>query len=91
LRETIVRTSGIAKPEMIAALAGLRRGEPAEKVLDDRFVDAFAIAGSAEDCLDQAARYRRAGASELALTFAGERPAADMAYLADRLRTVSDG
>jgi alkanesulfonate monooxygenase SsuD/methylene tetrahydromethanopterin reductase-like flavin-dependent oxidoreductase (luciferase family) len=91
LRETIVRSSGIEKSEMIAALARLRRGEPADRVLDDRFVDAFAIAGSAEECLDQAARYRRAGAAELALTFAGDRPAADMAYLADRLRAVSNG
>jgi 5,10-methylenetetrahydromethanopterin reductase len=87
LRETIVRHSGIAKPEFAAALARLRRGEPAGSVLDDRFIEAFAIAGTAEDCLAQAARYGRAGVAELALTFAGTEPARDMAYLAAALRT----
>jgi 5,10-methylenetetrahydromethanopterin reductase len=81
LRETIVRHSGIAKAEVVAALDRLRRGEPAAALLDDRFVDAFAIAGTAADCLAAAGRYRRAGVNELVLTFAGGRPEADMAYL----------
>ena len=81
LRDTIVRHSGLAKPEVIAALDRLRKGEPATAVLDDRFIDAFAIAGTAEDCLGTAARYRRAGVDELVLTFAGSQPATDMAYL----------
>lgn len=81
LRDTIVRHSFIAKPEVVDALDRLRRGEHAAAVLDDRFVDAFAIAGTADDCLASAARYRRAGVDELVLTFAGNQPAADMAYL----------
>ena len=44
--------------------------------LDERFVAAFAIAGTAEEALAQARRYREAGASELALTFVGEHPEA---------------
>ena len=87
LRETIVRHSGIAKPKFAVALDRLRRGEPPEAVLDDRFIEAFAIAGTAEDCLAQAARYARAGVAELALTFAGTRPASDMTYLAGALQT----
>lgn len=86
LRETIVRHSGIAKPEFAVALDRLRRGDPAEAVLDDRFIEAFAIAGTAEDCPAQAARYARAGVAELALTFAGTQPASDMSYLAGALR-----
>ncbi len=86
LRETIVRHSGIAKPEVAAALVRLRRGEPADSILDDRFIEAFAIAGTAEDCLAQAARYGRAGVAELVLTFAGTQPASDMAYFAGALR-----
>ena len=86
LRERIVRHSGIAKPEFVAALDRLRRDEPAGSVLDDRFIEAFAIAGTAEDCLAQAARYGRAGVAELALTFAGTQPVSDMAYLAGALR-----
>jgi 5,10-methylenetetrahydromethanopterin reductase len=85
-RETIVRLSGIARPEMVDALDRLRRGEPARRVLDDRFVSGFALAGTAEDVIAQAAQYRRAGADELALSFAGSQPAADAAYLARALR-----
>jgi 5,10-methylenetetrahydromethanopterin reductase len=81
VRETIVRHSGISKAEVVAALDRLRRGEPAAALLDDRFVDAFAIAGTAADCLAAAARYRHAGVNELVLTFAGGQAEADMAYL----------
>src|SRR5262249_35872344 len=65
---------------------GLRDGERAAYVLDDRFVEAFAIAGTAEDALAQARRYREAGASELVLTFAGRQPEPDMQYLANASR-----
>jgi 5,10-methylenetetrahydromethanopterin reductase len=82
LRETIVAHSGIGKAEMVAALARLRSGEPAAAVLDDRFVAAFAIAGTAEECLSQSAQYRAAGIDELALSFAGTQPETDMEYLA---------
>ena len=49
---------------------------------DARFVEAFAIAGTADDALAQARRYREAGTSELVLTFVGTQPEADMADLA---------
>ena len=45
-RETIVRLSGIARPEMVGALDRLRRGERAGRVLDDRFISGFALAGT---------------------------------------------
>ena len=80
LRETIVACSGIPRPEIVAALDRLRRGEAAEIALDERFIAAFAIAGTAEDCLAQARCYRGAGVDELVLTFAGGQAAADMAY-----------
>jgi 5,10-methylenetetrahydromethanopterin reductase len=82
VRETIVLESGIPRGDFVIALDRLRRGEPAASALDDRFVAAFAIAGTAEECLDQATRYRAAGVDELALTFAGTEPGADIAYLA---------
>ncbi len=81
LRETIVAHSGIEKQEFVAVLDRLRRGESANRVLDDRFVEAFAIAGTTEECLAGAARYRRAGVDELVLTFAGPEPARDIGYL----------
>jgi hypothetical protein len=68
-----------------AWLHRLRGGETVEAVLDDRFIDAFAIAGTAEDCLARAANYRTAGVDELALTFAGAEPAAQIEYLGTAL------
>jgi len=84
-RERIVRHSGIPRAEVAEALARLRRGEAGAAVLDDRYVEAFAIAGTAEECVERAAAYRRAGVAELVLTFAGPHPEADIAYLADYL------
>ena len=82
LRETIVAESGIPRAEFVVALDRLRRGDPPQRVLDDRFIDAFAIAGTAEECLSRAALYRRAGVGELVLTFGGSQPTGDIAYLA---------
>jgi len=91
-RETIVRLSGIARPEMVGALDRLRRGERAGRVLDDRFISGFALAGTAEQVIAQAAQYRLAGADELALSFAGPQPAADAAYFARAVKhLIPDG
>jgi alkanesulfonate monooxygenase SsuD/methylene tetrahydromethanopterin reductase-like flavin-dependent oxidoreductase (luciferase family) len=91
-RETIVRLSGIARPEMVGALDRLRRGERAGRVLDDRFISGFALAGTAELVIAQAVQYRRAGADELALSFAGPQPAADAAYFARAVKLlIPDG
>jgi 5,10-methylenetetrahydromethanopterin reductase len=91
-RETIVRLSGIARLEMVGALDRLRRGERAGRVLDDRFISGFALAGTAEQVIAQAAQYRRAGADELALSFAGSQPAADAAYFARAVKClIPDG
>jgi 5,10-methylenetetrahydromethanopterin reductase len=81
-KAAIVVDSGIPRHDFTAALDRLRNGEHAGAVLDERFIAAFAIAGTVEDCLQQAARYRCAGVDELALTFAGPRPLDDMAYFA---------
>ena len=85
LRETIVRLAGIPKAEAVAALDRLRRGEQAAAVLDDRFIDAFAIAGTVADCLAAATGYRHAGVNELVLTFPGSQPEADMACFASAI------
>lgn len=84
-KERIVEESGIPRREFAASLERLRHGEVAACVLDERFVAAFAIAGTAEECLAQAACYRHAGVDELALTFAGPQPAESMAYLAQEV------
>ena len=85
MRESIVKLSGIPKPDFVTALGRLRAGEPAETVLDGRFIDAFAIAGTAEECLARAADYRGAGVDELVLTFAGAHPTRQIEYLGEAL------
>jgi 5,10-methylenetetrahydromethanopterin reductase len=84
-RETIVAESGIPRADFAGAIARLRAGEPAAAVLDERYVAAFAIAGTAAECLDQASVYRAAGVGELALGLVGPDPAADLDYLASGL------
>jgi 5,10-methylenetetrahydromethanopterin reductase len=80
-REAVVAESGIGRADFTCALDRLRHGVPAATALDDRFVAAFALAGTAGDCLRQAACYCRAGADELALTFAGDGARDDIAEL----------
>ncbi len=80
-RAAMLAGSGIAAPEFETAVARLKAGAPGADVLDDRFVDAFAVAGTAEDCLARAAAYAEAGVGELALTFAGPGAAEEIAYL----------
>ena len=87
----IVRLSGIARPEMVGALDRLRRGERAGQVLYDRFISGFALAGTAEQVIAQAVQYRRAGADELALSFAGPEPAADAAHFRTGCQTPDTG
>jgi 5,10-methylenetetrahydromethanopterin reductase len=78
----LLRAANLSESDFAVAVARLRAGEQPTDALDDRFVEAFAIAGSAHDCLEEARRYRAAGATELALTFVGSQPETDMAYLA---------
>jgi 5,10-methylenetetrahydromethanopterin reductase len=80
-KAALLHASDLSEADFARAVARLAAGEQAQDALDDRFVAAFAIAGTAEDCLAQAALYARAGVTELALTFAGEKPERDMAFL----------
>jgi 5,10-methylenetetrahydromethanopterin reductase len=81
-KSALLRAGDLSESDFAAAIDRLRAGEAPSVVLDARFVETFAIAGTAEDALFQARRYREAGASELVLTFVGAQPDADMAYLA---------
>jgi 5,10-methylenetetrahydromethanopterin reductase len=84
-KASLLRAGGLTEADFAVAVERLRGGERPADALDERFVAAFAIAGTAEECLAQARRYREAGASELALTFVGPRPDEDMTYLARAL------
>src|SRR5262245_12303662 len=87
-KAALLRAQALSESDFAAAVGRLRAGERAADALDDRFVEAFAIAGTAEDALAQARRYAQAGASELVLTFAGRRPEPDMQYLANAARGI---
>ena len=82
-----LRHSGIPEAAIAAAVDRIAAGHAAEEILDDRFVDAFTIAGTAEQCRERIGAYARAGVSELALTFVGTQPIADMEYLGRALMT----
>lgn len=81
-KASLVDHSGIPEDDFAAAVARLQAGEPPETAIDLRFVEAFSIAGTGEDCRRRIAAYEAAGVTDLVLTFAGADPIADMAYLA---------
>ncbi len=70
-KEALLAGTGIAESDFASAATRLRAGEDAADVLDERFVKAFALAGTPSDCLADARRYAEAGVTELALTFEG--------------------
>lgn len=85
-RAAMIADSGIPEPDFLAAIARLDAGTPATDALDDRFVDAYGIAGSADDVLAAAARFGALGVTDLTVTFVGPQPADDMAYLGAAMR-----
>ncbi len=91
-RAAMLQGSGIDAPEIETAVERLTAGVPAAEALDDRFVAAFAIAGTAEDCLARAVVYGDTGVGELVLTFAGAGAGEEIAYLgAAAARSASAG
>src|SRR5262249_61044186 len=73
-KAALLRAANLAEADFAAAVETLRAGGQPADALDARFVAAFAIAGTADDCLAQARRYRAAGAGEPAPPFVGPPP-----------------
>ena len=69
---SLVDHSGIASADFAAAIAG-----PAES-LDERFVEAFSIAGTPDICRARLRAYRAAGVTDLVLSFVAADPSGDM-------------
>jgi 5,10-methylenetetrahydromethanopterin reductase len=88
IQQAMLQGSGIAESEFVAAIARIRAGTRAADALDDRFVDAYAIAGNADDCVAAIARFGAIGVTEMIVTFVGAQPTADMAYLAGALKAA---
>src|SRR5207302_3918813 len=67
-RSALLCAEDLSAADFASAAERLRAGANPTDALDDRFMRAFAIAGTGDDCLAQVQRYRSAGATELALT-----------------------
>jgi 5,10-methylenetetrahydromethanopterin reductase len=89
-KSALLMESGITEPEFAAAAARLRAGEDAGAVIDERFVQGFAIAGTPADCAAQISACGDAGVTELALTFSGEEEAAGMRRAFEILANLPD-
>ena len=88
MRRGFLMGSGIGEAETTAAIEKLQAGAAATDILDDRYVETYAIAGNADDALAAVERYAAVGVTELVLTFTGDQPTADMAYLGDAMRAA---
>jgi 5,10-methylenetetrahydromethanopterin reductase len=84
-RSAMLHAKDLPGSEIAKAVERLRAGEAAADALDDRFLTAFAIAGTPKDCLAQAQPYFEAGASELALSFVPSEPEQDMKLLGEAM------
>jgi hypothetical protein len=78
--------SGIGAEEFESRIMRLRAGEPPETALDDRFVDAFSLAGDLDDAAAGIARFAAVGVTEMVVTFVGEDPVGEMNLLGGMLR-----
>jgi 5,10-methylenetetrahydromethanopterin reductase len=88
-KSALLRAGGLSESDFADAVERLRAGDTPADVLDERFVGAFAIAGTGQDCLAQARQYFSAGASELVLSFAGAHPQEDIEYLGSQGTVIS--
>ena len=77
--------NGLTADEFTRLLELLARGESAARVIDDELLDRYAIAGTADECVDQCAAYGDAGATELGVWFAGDQPLRDIARFGQAL------
>jgi alkanesulfonate monooxygenase SsuD/methylene tetrahydromethanopterin reductase-like flavin-dependent oxidoreductase (luciferase family) len=87
-RQAMFGQQDISESEFGKAIERLAAGESSQDVIDDRFVDAFSVAGDVDGCIDLIAAYERAGVDEVVLTFLGSQPAEDIAYFGAALKGV---
>jgi 5,10-methylenetetrahydromethanopterin reductase len=86
VRSAIVNGSGIPLEDFGDVLQRLARGDSADRALDDQFVRAYTLAGTAAECLEQLGDHARAGVDEVAISCVGEQPEVSMGLLGEALR-----
>jgi 5,10-methylenetetrahydromethanopterin reductase len=88
VRESMVRDSGIPAEDFRVLVEKLKTGGSAADLVEDRFLDRYAVAGTADDCIAAINRYADAGVTEMTLTFIGAEPTVEMAYLGGALQKL---
>ena len=81
VKEALQAETGIDDADFANVVGRLKAGETASAALDDRFTRAFALSGTADECLRLAMEYKKAGVTELALTFTGPNAVAEIKTL----------
>ncbi len=84
-RNALLTGTGIGEGALADAASRIAAGGDAAAVLDERYVEAFCLAGTPEDCLVAARACGEAGVTELALTFASATALQDVHVLAESL------
>lgn len=74
VRDAMVRESGISPDDFAAAMDALAAGGAAVEVLDDRYVDAYSLAGDRDGVVNGMARFADVGVTELVVTLVGAAP-----------------
>ena len=85
-KQGLLAGTAIAEADFAAATAALEAGKDGADVLDDRFTDAFSIAGTPSECRFRMEIYARSGITDLGLTFAEADGASQIELLAGLLR-----
>jgi 5,10-methylenetetrahydromethanopterin reductase len=85
VKDALMLGTGITEDELDTAAGRLRAGEDPGVVLDERYIAAYAVAGTPDDCLAQARAQHAVGITDIALTFSGDAPHDEMRLLASAL------
>jgi 5,10-methylenetetrahydromethanopterin reductase len=85
-KQALLTGTAIREDEFARLAERLRAGEDPVEVLDERCALAFSIAGTPDECIQQARPYRTAGVTELAMTFNGADVVEQIAQIGEAMR-----
>jgi 5,10-methylenetetrahydromethanopterin reductase len=88
-KEALLAGTDISEGEFSDCARRILAGENAAAVLDDRFVAAFSLSGTPDQCLMRAQEYKSMGVNELALTFSGPRAAEEITAIGAALTSAT--
>ncbi|HKS85251.1 MAG TPA: LLM class flavin-dependent oxidoreductase [Pseudolabrys sp.] len=88
-KEALLAGINIGADEFSSCSRRILAGERASAVLDDRYVAAFSLSGTPDQCLTRAQEYRSMGIDELALTFSGPRALEEVTAIGAALKSAA--